>query len=134
MAPGGSLKPSRIGWHGERLARLQLEKLKLSEIYYPSNARTRPHSHDRPFFFMVKHGSLTERYQATDHQYKQSTMFYMQSDETHAEHFHSQGAHCFVIELSSSWLKDISYTQDWVDNGSRQERQPFADSPGPHHV
>ena len=36
-------------------------------------------------------------------------MFYMQSAETHAEHFHNQGAHCFVIELDNSWLAAISH-------------------------
>jgi len=63
---------------------------------------------------MVTNGSLTERYGATDHQYQPATMFYMQAQETHAEHFHNQGAHCFVIELDNSWLEAISHRASQV--------------------
>ena len=115
MNPGSYLKPSRIGWHGERLAGLQLEKLRLSEIYYRGNARTRPHYHDRSFFFMVRRGAVLQTYGARAFEYKPSTMFYMHSDETHAEHFNNLGAICFVVELNNSWLEKISHRAGQVD-------------------
>jgi AraC family transcriptional regulator len=42
-------------------------------------------------------------------------MFYMHSDETHAEHFNNLGTVCFVIELSNSWLENISHRAGQVD-------------------
>jgi AraC family transcriptional regulator len=115
MSLGTYLTPSRVGWHGERSEGLQTENLRLSEIYYHGSARTRPHYHDRSFFFVVRQGAVLERYGAKEFEYKPSTMFYMHSDERHAERFDNLGTVCFVIELNNSWLERVSHRAAQVD-------------------
>jgi len=111
------LNGCRAGWHGEKFGTLQFDGLKLSEISYPENSRIPAHSHEFPYFLLVREGSFSQRYRARSHDYEPSTLIYMRSDETHADRFHRHGARCFVVELGEPWTKRLNDGTVFADTG-----------------
>ncbi len=92
---------------GESLQKQKVSAFTLSERFYSPFFHTPKHAHENALFCLVLKGSYTETYGRKRLDCLPSTLLFHAGDFPHAEHYHDQGGHSFIIELEQKWLANI---------------------------
>ena len=92
---------------GESLQKQKVSAFTLSERFYSPFFYTPKHAHENALFCLVLKGSYTETYGRKRLDCLPSTLLFHAGDFPHAEHYHDQGGHAFIIELEQKWLANI---------------------------
>lgn len=92
---------------GESLKREKVAAFTLSERFYPPFFKTPEHAHENALFCLVLKGNYTETYGRKRRECVPSTALFHASDDPHAEHFHAQGGHSFIVEINQNWIRKI---------------------------
>lgn len=98
--------------YGESLQRQKVSAFTLSERYYSPFFKTPSHAHEKALFCLVVNGSYTETYGNRSLLCAPSNFLFHAGDFPHAEHYHKNGGHSFIIEIEKDWLIKI---RDQVD-------------------
>lgn len=100
---------------GETLRSRRLAGLNFRESRYEPGLRLPGHLHQSVYFCFVLRGSYDEVCGGRLRACRPSTLTFHDRQETHADHFHSQGAQVLSVELDTQWienLKDYSIVLD----------------------
>ena len=92
---------------GESLQRQKVSAFTLSERFYSPFFSTPKHAHDNALFCLVLKGSYTETYGRKRLDCLPSTLLFHAGDFPHAENYHDQGGHSFIVEIEKIWLANI---------------------------
>ncbi|HRH41993.1 MAG TPA: AraC family transcriptional regulator [Pyrinomonadaceae bacterium] len=92
---------------GESLQRHKVSAFTLSERFYSPYFSTPKHAHDNALFCLVLKGSYTETYGRKRLDCLPSTLLFHAGDFPHAENYHKNGGHSFIIEIEKKWLENI---------------------------
>lgn len=90
--------------HGLRLNSREVGRFLLRDATYPARFQIPKHSHENAYFVFVRRGAFTENYGQEYRSYRLHSLSFHPSKETHSDTFHSNGGHCFNIEMSYEWL------------------------------
>jgi AraC family transcriptional regulator len=93
--------------YGKPLKQKQVSAFTLTERFYPPHFRTPEHAHHDALFCLVLDGNYTETYGQKKRECLPSTALFHASDDPHAEHFHEQGGHSFIVEIDKDWISKI---------------------------
>lgn len=99
--------PINSNLFGESLQRQKVSAFTLTERFYPPFFKTPEHSHENALFCLVLKGNYTETYGKKRRECLPSTALFHASDDPHAEYFHAQGGHSFIVEIEQNWIKNI---------------------------
>lgn len=80
----------------------------LTDTLYAPHLKLPRHAHERACFSFVLKGGFTEEYRNTARTCSPASIIYLPPGEVHADHFHSNGARCLHIELSSEVVARLS--------------------------
>lgn len=97
----------KIKLFGESLADQKISAFTLSERFYSPFFQTPSHSHEKSLFCFVIKGSYTETYGNRSINCSPSDFLFHASDFPHAEQYHRNGGHSFIVEVEADWLKSI---------------------------
>jgi AraC family transcriptional regulator len=92
---------------GESLTQQKVSAFTLTERFYSPFFETPSHSHEKSLFCFVVKGSYTETYGKKNIDCSPSDFLFHASDFPHAEQYHQNGGHSFIIEVETDWLKSI---------------------------
>ena len=92
---------------GESLQKQKVSAFTLSERFYSPFFHTPKHAHENALFCLVVNGSYTETYGNRSLLCSPSNFLFHAGDFPHAEQYHKNGGHAFIIEIEKDWLKKI---------------------------
>lgn len=98
---------SKTNLFGESLQNKQVSAFTLSERFYSPFFSTPNHAHEKALFCLVLKGSYTETYGSKKLDCLPSTLLFHAGDFPHAENYHKNGGHSFIIEIEKYWLENI---------------------------
>lgn len=98
---------SKTNLFGESLQNKQVSAFTLSERFYSPFFSTPNHAHEKALFCLVLRGSYTEKYGNKQLDCLPSTLLFHAGDFPHAENYHQNGGHSFIIEMEKDWLEKI---------------------------
>lgn len=73
----------------------------LTDTLYAPHLNLPRHAHERACFSFVLKGSFTEKYRNTTRTCPPASIIYLPPGEVHSDYFHSDGARCLHIEITS---------------------------------
>src|SRR5258708_21767813 len=82
----------------------RFDSVVLNEIVYPSGFKIGWHSHELAAFALTLKGSSTEAFTSTRFDHTEHGIILRPAGERHWDAYSDQGAKCFLIELTGSWL------------------------------
>lgn len=110
-------------FYGEQIRQRAFSGLVLNETrYHPCSVVPR-HCHEHAYFCLIRHGTYREQYGDNHRLCGPSMLAFHPADEVHAEHFDHDEVRSFNVEITSTWLRQVS--------GKVQVDQPFAVKGGP---
>jgi AraC family transcriptional regulator len=92
---------------GRNLRRREVAGFTLSESAYPPDARLPKHSHARPYYSILLHGTYTETYGRRTRECRPSTAVFHPPGEVHADHFLARGGRLFRFEIDPLWMERL---------------------------
>jgi AraC family transcriptional regulator len=107
---------------GRSLRTVAQNDLKLAEVRYTAGAGR--HSHERPYFCLIRRGSYTERYSRRSRECRPMTLVYHPSGEQHAVTLHAEVVLALNVELGPAWL-------GWMREANLPLDQPAESHGGP---
>jgi AraC family transcriptional regulator len=102
-----SQKIAKTKLFGESLQKQKVSAFTLSERFYAPYFHTPKHAHEKALFCLVVNGSYTETYGNRSLLCSPSNLLFHAGDFPHAEHYHQNGGHAFIVEIEKEWLKNI---------------------------
>jgi len=93
--------------YGEPLKKRKVSAFTLTERFYPPFFKTPEHSHNDALFCLVLEGNYTETYGHKKRECLPATALFHASDDPHAEHFHENGGHSFIVEIDQKWISNL---------------------------
>lgn len=100
-------KVSKTTLFGKSLQKQIVSAFTLTERCYPPLFKTPSHSHEKALFCLVVKGSYTETFGNKSLLCLPTTFLFHAVDFPHAEQYHQNGGHAFIIEIEKSWLARI---------------------------
>src|SRR2546423_6083133 len=92
---------------GETLRSRRLTGLDFHESRYEPGLMLPNHSHQSAYFCFVLRGSYDEVSGGRLRACRPSTLTFHDRQETHADHFHSQGAQLLSIGMDPQWIDNL---------------------------
>lgn len=92
---------------GESLNSRTVSAFTLSERSYPPFFKTPAHSHENALFCLVLKGDYTESFGHSQRECGPRTALFHASYDPHAEHFHANGGHSFIVEIERPWIEQV---------------------------
>jgi AraC family transcriptional regulator len=89
-------------FYGTVVDRWRVGNLCFSESVYPPEARIRRHSHSRPYFSILLHGSYRETYHGGVRECSPASAVLHSPGEVHADQFLAAGGRIFRFEIADS--------------------------------
>ena len=93
--------------YGKPLKQQKVSAFTLTERFYPPFFKTPEHVHKDALFCLVLKGNYTETYGRKKRICQPATALFHACDDPHAEHFHENGGHSFIVEIDQDWIKNI---------------------------
>lgn len=93
--------------YGKPLKQHKVSAFTLTERFYPPHFKTPKHAHEDALFCLVLDGNYTETYGKKQRECLPQTALFHACDDPHAEHFHENGGHSFIVEIKPTWIKNI---------------------------
>ena len=90
--------PIAVSAGSERVSRVELEGLRVSDLSFPASLRLGPHVHERPCVAVVVAGRVDKVFAARALPSAIATVLTMPGAERHADEFSRQGARIVVVE------------------------------------
>lgn len=100
---------------GETLRSRRLAGLNFRESRYEPGLRLPAHLHESVYFCFVLRGSYDEACGGRLRACRPSTFTFHGRHETHADHFHRQGAHVLSVELDTQWIENLKNYSIFLD-------------------
>jgi AraC family transcriptional regulator len=100
---------------GQTLRSRRLAGLNFRESRYEAGLRLPWHLHQSVYFCFVLRGSYDEVGDGRLRTCRPSTLIFHDRQETHADHFHSQGAQLLSVELDSQWIENLKDYSIFLD-------------------
>jgi AraC family transcriptional regulator len=92
--------------YGEVVRSRALNEVILCETAYPSGLQLPTHSHERPYFCFVLHGSYRETFGTQDRLCQPSSLIFHPGAEIHSDRFYTE-AGCFNVQVEASLLRRV---------------------------
>ena len=93
--------------YGKTVEQKQVSEFILTERVYPPFFRTPNHAHESALFCLVLKGNYTETYGLKKRECLPSTVLFHACDDPHAEYFHEDGGHSFIVEINKNWIENV---------------------------
>jgi AraC family transcriptional regulator len=100
-------QPIRSDLFGKSLQCRKLSAFTLSERFYAPFFKTPAHTHENALFCLVLKGNYTESFGRARRECSPRTALFHASDDPHAEHFHADGGHSFIVEIDRPWIDRV---------------------------
>jgi len=105
-----SLRPSQI--HGTINHRREVGGFVLTETIYKAQFSIASHFHSRACFYMVLEGAFTETFGKTPIESSHYSLIFRPAGERHYDQVGSSPTRCFLIEVETRWLEQLSECGD----------------------
>lgn len=92
---------------GESLKGRKVAAFTLTERFYPPFFKTPEHAHENALFCLVLKGNYTETYGSKRRECLPSTALFHACYDPHAEYFHADGGHSFIVEIEQNWIEKV---------------------------
>lgn len=90
---------------GQTLQRFQSSHFSVVYRSYSPGGFMPLHEHERPYICIVERGSLEDASSRGTHVCAANSAFFRPARLAHANRFGDSGAHCWLLQISSDWLK-----------------------------
>lgn len=91
-------------FYGRTLRKRDVGGLTLADVEYDANSHVPSHSHKRPYFCLIRHGSYVEKYSRAARVCGPTMLVFHPPGETHSEAFGEESVASFNVELGPGWL------------------------------
>src|ERR1700733_1466901 len=92
---------------GRPLRSCRSEQLCLTELQYGPHFKSRPHSHEHAFCYLVLEGECAQTYADRTRTCHSSGMAFHPPGSTHSDHWPGSGGRKFIIDFSARWMDRI---------------------------
>lgn len=97
-----------LGHNGVIMNSKELAGFYLTETAYAAQITVPRHTHRHACFCLILNGSYRELYPRKTLECRPSHLIFRPAEELHSDHFGNLGARCFIIEVETEWLANLS--------------------------
>jgi AraC family transcriptional regulator len=108
---------------GRTLRSRQVGDLLLADVEYAAGARLPRHTHERPYFCLIRQGTYTEQYSRRSRVCRPAMLVFHPPGEQHAEAFGGESVSSLNVELGPNWLSRMRDSGLPIDQPAELHRE-----------